>query len=178
MKAVQHSQAALAPSRLSSWLIAASRVGVALLWIDNASWKVPPDFGEGDPPRTLYRWTLNGIEYEVLAPWSWFLETVVIPNFAFFGWTVLIVEAALGAFLLIGLFTRFFALVGIAQSLAITFSALNAPHEWYWAYLLMILAHMLLFAVAAGRYGGLDAVMRPIWERRGGTLHRLMRAAS
>ncbi|MCH7232303.1 hypothetical protein L0U85_15775 [Glycomyces sp. L485] len=167
-----------APSRLSGWLIAAARIGVALMWIDNVSWKTPPGFGEGDPPSTLYRWTLNGVEYEVLAPWAWFIDTVVVPNFTVFGWLVLALEASLGAFLLIGLFTRLFALLGVVQSLAITFSALNAPHEWYWAYLLMILIHLLLFATAAGRYGGMDGVMHSHWGHRGGRLHRLMKAAS
>ncbi|GAB4004767.1 hypothetical protein GCM10029992_50720 [Glycomyces albus] len=84
----------------------------------------------------------------------------------------------LGAFLLIGLFTRAFALLGVVQSLAITFSVLNTPHEWYWAYLLMILVHLLLFAIAAGRYGGMDGVLRPVWSHRDGRLHRLMKAAS
>jgi thiosulfate dehydrogenase (quinone) large subunit len=47
---------------------------------------------------------------------------------------------------------------------AIALSVLNAPHEWYWSYLLMLLAHVALFATAAGRYAGLDSVLRPSWE--------------
>lgn len=176
-------QATLAPappatSRTSAWLIAAVRVGVALMWIDNASWKVPPDFGRGESPSTLYRWTLNGVEHEVFAPWSWFIENVVLPNFTLFGWLVLALEASLGAFLLIGLFTRLFALLGIVQTVAISFSVLGVPHEWYWAYLLMGLIHVLLFAIAAGRHYGMDGLMRPVWDRRGGPLSKLMKAAS
>jgi thiosulfate dehydrogenase (quinone) large subunit len=87
-----------------------------------------------------------------------------LPNFTFFGWMVLLVEAALGAFLLIGLATRFWALIGIAQTVVIALSVLNAPHEWYWSYLLMLLVHVALFATAAGRYGGLDGLLRPGWE--------------
>ena len=168
----------LAPTRPTAWLIAAVRVGVALMWIDNTSWKVPPDFGRDDSPSGLYRWTLNGVEHEVLAPWAWFVDTVVIPNFTLFGWAVLAIEASLGAFLLIGLFTRAVALLGVVQSLAITFSVLNTPHEWYWAYLLMILIHLLLFATAAGRYGGMDGVLRPVWAHRDGRLYRLLEASS
>ncbi|GAB3232131.1 hypothetical protein GCM10027447_27660 [Glycomyces halotolerans] len=163
---------------MSAWLIAATRIGVAFLWIDNVSWKRPPDFGEGEPPSTLYRWVLNGIEYEVLAPWAWFLENVVVPNFTVFGWLVLAIETSLGAFLLIGLFTRAAALLGLVQTVAIALSALAAPHEWYWAYLLMGLVHLLLLATAAGRYGGMDGLLRPHWQRRTGPLPRLMKAAS
>jgi thiosulfate dehydrogenase (quinone) large subunit len=181
--------ASLTPSRLSAFLIAATRVGVALMWIDNVSWKIPPNFGEGDPPRMLYRWTLQGVEHEVFAPWSRFVETAVLPNFALFGWFVLAAEASLGAFLLIGLFTRFWALVGIAQTGAITLSALNAPHEWHWSFLLMFLVHIALFATerldyTAARAGLLiatvgltGALARVVWaaaaERRGGPVASL-----
>lgn len=168
----------VAPSRLSGWLISATRVGVALLWIDNASWKVPPDFGDGDPPRGLYAWTQMAVEHEVLAPYAWLVENVILPNLAVFGWLVLIVEASLGAFLLIGLLTRAWAVIGMAQSVVISLSTLNAPHEWYWAYLLMFLAHLMLFATAAGRYGGLDGALRPGWERGGTRLARLLEKAS
>jgi thiosulfate dehydrogenase (quinone) large subunit len=165
-------------TRLSGWLLALVRVGVALMWIDNVSWKKPPDFGEGDPPRMLYRWTLMGVEHEVFGPYAWFVENVVLPNFTVFGWLVLIVEASLGAFLLVGLCTRAFAIVGMAQSVAIAMSTLNAPHEWYWAYVLMFLAHVMLFATAAGRYAGLDGVLRPVWRHRDTRLTRLLEKAS
>jgi thiosulfate dehydrogenase (quinone) large subunit len=66
--------------------------------------------------------------------------------------------------LVIGLATRFWALIGIAQTVVIALSVLNAPHEWYWSYLLMLLVHVALFATAAGRYGGLDGLLRPEWE--------------
>ena len=70
----------------------------------------------------------------------------MLPNFAFFGWMVLLVEASLGAFLLIGLATRFWAVIGVAQTVVIMLSVLNAPHEWYWSHLLMLLVHLALFA--------------------------------
>ncbi|MBA2428308.1 MAG: TQO small subunit DoxD, partial [Thermoleophilaceae bacterium] len=80
--------------------------------------------------------------------------------------------------LVLGLFTRLFALVGVGQTTAIALSALNAPHEWIWSYLLMILAHLAVFAMAAGRSGGLDGVLRPIWARKDTALARLFLRAS
>ena len=102
--------------------------------------------------------------HPVLAPYSRLVETVVLPNIAVFGWVTLLTEAGLGAFLLIGLATRFWALVGILQTLAITLSVLNAPNEWHWSYYLMLLAHVVLLGTAAGRSFGLDGVFRPIWS--------------
>ncbi|EHR50773.1 TQO small subunit DoxD [Saccharomonospora marina XMU15] len=144
----------------SGALLAFVRVGVALLWIQNAAWKVPPDFGE-DGGGGLFYFTRFAVDRPVWGPYAWFVEHVVLPNFAVFGWVTLLVEAGLGAFLLVGLATRLWAVVGVGQSVVITLSVLNAPHEWHWSYYLMILVHLALFATAAGRHFGVDAVLRP-----------------
>jgi len=158
-------------SRMTRALIVVLRVGVALLWIENAGWKTPPDF------TTLQKFTMYAVEYPVFGPFTWVTEALVLPNFIFFGWMTLLLEASLGAFLLIGLATRFWAVVGLVQTLAITLSVLNAPNEWEWSFYLMILAHVALFATAAGRVFGLDGVLRPIWRtsssRVAGLLMRL-----
>jgi thiosulfate dehydrogenase [quinone] large subunit len=152
-------------SRLARAVVALTRVGVALLWIQNAGWKTPPDFGaDADPPAGLYKFTNFAVEHPVFPPYAWLVEHVVLPNFTFFGWTVLLVEAALGAFLLVGLLTRLWAAIGIAQTLAITLSVLNTPDEWHWSYFLMLLAHLVLLGTAAGRVGGLDGLLRPVWR--------------
>jgi thiosulfate dehydrogenase [quinone] large subunit len=153
------------PSRIDRALIAVVRIGVGLLWLQNVGWKIPPDFGRGDPPSGLYLSASYAVSHEVFYPYAWLMEHVVLPNFTYFGWLLLLVEASLGAFLLIGLATRFWALIGVAQTVVIMLSVLNAPHEWFWSYLLMLLAHLALFATAAGRYAGLDGLLRPGWQR-------------
>jgi len=165
-------------SRIDRAVIAIVRIGVALLWLQNLSWKTPPDFGEGDPPGGLYLSTTYAVSHEVLHPYAWLVERLVLPNFTFFAWMVLLVEASLGAFLLVGLATRFWALVGIAQTLVIMLSVVNSPDEWIWSYLLMLLVHAALFATAAGRYGGLDGVLRPEWQSSRSWLARLLVRAS
>jgi len=165
----------LEDSRLSRTLVAVTRVTVAFLWIQNTYWKVPPHFGaDRTPPDGLYRFTRDAVDYPVFGPYRWFVEHVVLPNFGVFGWLVLFVELSLGAFLLVGLAVRLWAVVGLGQSLAITLSVLKAPNEWHWSYYLMIVLHVLLFAVAAGRAGGLDGVLRPVWAASGGRLARLL----
>ncbi len=149
--------------------VAALRIGVGLLWIQNVAWKVPPDFGE-HANTGLYFFTRFAVDRPVFPPYAGFVEHVVLPNFAFFGWMTLLIEAGLGAFLLVGLATRFWAVVGVAQSLAIMLSVLNAPGEWHWSYYLMILAHVAVFATAAGRSFGVDGVLRPGWQKSPGRL--------
>lgn len=155
------------PGRAGPLSLAALRIGVALMWIQNVGWKYPPTFGEGPRPGALYRFTRWAVDYEVFGPYAWFVEHVVLPNFQLFGWLTLFVEAGLGAFLLIGLATRLWAVIGIGQCLAITLSVLNAPHEWHWSYFLMILAHLALLGTAAGRYYGLDGQVRLTWRSFG-----------
>ena len=153
-------------------LLAVLRVGIAILWIENVGWKKPPDF------TSLRRFTVDAVDHPVFPPFSWLVSHLVLPNFTFFAWTTLLVEAALGVFLLLGLATRFWALIGIAQSLAITMSVLNAPNEWEWSYYLMILAHVGLFATAAGRSFGLDGLLRPTWRASESRMARLLLRAS
>jgi thiosulfate dehydrogenase [quinone] large subunit len=154
-------------SRGAPATLAVVRVATALLWIQNAGWKTPGDgFGQTSPPRGLFLFTGYAVQYPVLPPYSWLVEHLVLPNFTIFGWLVLLVEAGLGAFLLVGLATRWWALIGIGQTLAITLSVLNTPNEWHWAYFLMIMVHLALLATAAGRYYGADGLRDP--ERRVG----------
>lgn len=166
------------PSRMDQAVIAIVRVGVALLWVQNVGWKTPPDFGQGDPPSGLYQSASYAVSHEVFHPYAWLVDRLVLPNFMFFGWMVLLVEASLGAFLLIGLATRFWALVGVAQTVVIMLSVLHAPHEWYWSYFLMVLVHLALFATSAGRYAGLDGLLRPAWQRSPSRRARWMVRAS
>jgi thiosulfate dehydrogenase [quinone] large subunit len=162
------------PSRIDRALIALVRVGVGLLWLHNLSWKTPPDFGRGDPPSGLYLSTTYAVSHQVFHPYAWLINQVVLPNFTIFGWIVLVVEASLAAFLMLGLLTRFWAAVGVAQTVVIMLAVVNAPNEWIWSYLLMLLVHVALFATAAGRYAGLDRVLRPSWQSSPSWLARLL----
>jgi thiosulfate dehydrogenase [quinone] large subunit len=135
---------AVAPDRAARTVVAAGRIVVGLLWMSNAGWKVPPAFGENGN-RDLYRFTSAAVDQPVFPPFSFVVEHVVLPNFRFFGWLVLLVEIALGAFLTFG----------------IALCVLRLRGEWPWSYYLMIVANLLLFATAAGRFAGIDGVVRP-----------------
>ncbi len=153
------------------------RIAIGLLWIQSAGWKTPPDFGR-DSGTGLFRYTNYAVDYPVFPPFSWLIENVVLPNFTFFGYMTLLAEASLGAFLLVGLATRFWAAVGIAQTVAIALSVLNGPNEFPWTYYLMFAAHLVILVTAAGRTAGLDGVLRPRWRHSSGRAARLLRRLS
>lgn len=171
-------RAGISNSATSRASVALLRIGIGLLWIQNVDWKMPPDFGRGPTPGGLFEFTNDAVTHPVFPPYSWVVEHLVLPHFVPFGWMVLLLEASLGGFLLVGLATRFWALVGLAQTLAITLSVLHAPNEWHWSYLLMLLAHITILGVAAGRCAGVDAVLRPAWQRGTSRLTRLLVIAS
>ncbi len=150
----------LADDRLARGSVVAVRIVFAFLWIQNVRWKTPPDF------EALAAFTGFAVEHPVFPPYSAVVESLILPNIGLFGWFVIATEAAIGAFLLVGLFTRFWALLAVAQSFVIFLSVGLTPEEWPWSYYLMMGVGLLLAGTAAGRVWGLDALLRPIWLTR------------
>ena len=161
------------------WAGFAARIIAGMLWLSNTDWKRPPDFGR--PNRGLWIFANHGITNQVFGPFRWVLEEIVVPNFKAFGWITIATEVLLAALLLSGAFTRFAALLGIGQAIAITLSVLNTPGEYNWAYYMMIALHLAILANGAGpwsvdsmiakaRAGNMTAVIRAVNAGRVGLL--------
>jgi thiosulfate dehydrogenase (quinone) large subunit len=147
----------LANDRFARGAVLVGRLVIAFLWIQNVRWKVPPDFG------ALAAFTGFAINHPVLPPYTAIVENLILPNIGFFGWVVILAESAIGAFLLVGLFTRLWGLIAVGQGFVIFLSVGLTPEEWPWSYYLMMVGSLLLAGTAAGRVWGLDAVLRPVW---------------
>jgi thiosulfate dehydrogenase (quinone) large subunit len=152
--------------RVRGPIIGLMRIAAGVLWLANIEWKRPPNFGQ-DRGNGLYKYVNSAVKHPVLAPFSWFIEHVVMKQYKAFGWITLITEVALAACLMLGLHTRLFALIGAAMSVNILLSVLNYVEgdsgvrpEWAWSYYLMIALHLVLFAIAAGQHLGIDGVRR------------------
>lgn len=138
-----------------------ARIAVGLMWLANVHWKVPNDFGEASGGG-LYKYSESVTRNSPFAPFTWVTEEIVLPNFQFFGWFTLITETLLAALLIVGYRTKLVALAGAAMSVPIMLSVLyyDRADEWSWAYILMIAAHVLLWASDAGAHLGVDGVLR------------------
>lgn len=122
----------------------------ALLWLANVNWKVPPDFGRSTAScGALCRYVQLGVDHPVAPGSAWFFDTIVSPNLTAFGWITLIMESVLVVLLVSGRYIRVAAVLGIAQSVAIGLSVANAPGEWYWSYVLMVVLHLGILATAS-----------------------------
>lgn len=158
-------------ARAASGVIGGVRIAAGLLWLANLHWKVPPSFGE-DTGGGLYKYSESVTRNSPFAPFTWVTEEIILPNFSFFGWVILISETLIAMMLLIGYRTRIVALAGAALSVPILLSVIyyDRADEWSWAYFMMIGLHLVLSATDAGRHFGLDGVLR----REGGSARRAL----
>jgi thiosulfate dehydrogenase [quinone] large subunit len=131
------------------WVPHLLRWSAGLLWLSNAGWKVPPDFGRsGDECRSLCRYLEEGINHPVLPGSSWLFEHVLVPNLTVFGWSTVLIETTLAALFISGRHLRTAAVLGMVQSAGIGLAVANADGEWYWSYALMIVLHLAVLATA------------------------------
>jgi hypothetical protein len=131
------------------WVPDVLRWTAGLLWLSNAGWKVPPNFGRsGDECRSLCRYIEDGVDHPVLPGSSWVFENLFVPNLTVFGWTTVLLEVALAALLISGRHLRVAAVLGVAQSAGIGLAVANADGEWYWSYALMVGLHLAVLVTA------------------------------
>ena len=143
----------------TAFTLAGLRILMAVVWIVNLEWKLPPDFGRDDPEGLLYSFE-RAAEHAVIGPLQTLAEDVFIPNFTAFGWIVFLVELAAGLLLLLGLWTRLGALIGLVQALLITLLVVEAPDEWFWGYVMFVAIHLVLLLTPAGQRLALDGRLR------------------
>lgn len=147
-----------------TWSVGLARVAIGALWISNALWKVPPDFGfaalPNPPDPSLAYFVQEIIEHPPFGLYQSFMRDLVLPNGILFGYSVLLAELATGLSLLLGLFTRLGGLLGTLQALNLMIGLANVPGEWPWAYRMLVLLNLIILATAAGRNWGLDQFVR------------------
>jgi len=114
----------------------------------------------------LAAFTGFAIDHPVFPPYTAVVENIILPNIGVFGWVIVLSEATIGAFLLVGLFTRLWALVAVVQGFVIFLTVGLTPEEWPWSYYLIMVGCLMLAGVAGGRVWGLDGLLRPVWLAR------------
>jgi hypothetical protein len=109
---------------------------------------------------------------------NFFLENIVMPNIRWFGWVIWAGEAFIFVSLFFGIFSRLGGLTAILISgqLMIGLAGISNPYEWEWAYIVMVLLSLIMFAFAPGRVFGVDAWLRPRLESAENRGNRLARA--
>jgi len=148
----------------STWIVGLARIAIGFLWITNALWKVPPDFGfaalPNPPDPSLALYVQEMINHPPFGLYQTFMRDVVVPNGSLFGYLILLGEWTTGLLLLFGLFTRLGGLLGTLQALNLMIGLANVPGEWPWSYRMLVLLNLIIMVTAAGRNWGVDQVLR------------------
>jgi uncharacterized membrane protein YphA (DoxX/SURF4 family) len=131
------------------------RMLYGILWLQQVTWKVPPDFGLARQDG-LYYWTSQMAKYSLLPPHQFFVKSVVLPNFLFFAWLTLLTELFIGFSHLVGIVSRLGALLALAMSANLLVGLARHPGEWPWSYVMLLGYAFLFLSGHPGRVLGLD----------------------
>ena len=147
-------------ARATPGLLAAVRIMTGLVWLQNAGWKTPPDFGKATKSG-LYRYTHTAIDAPVLDPFTCIVRHLVLPNWTLFGWMTLLAEATIGALLILGLWTILEWDYGIYEGVSTPEARLEIPDWSVWA-------HSIIGGETVDAVGDrADSVIRRIVEANG-----------
>ena len=139
------------PRHLGIWGL---RVLMGTMWWQQTLWKIPPNFAACNTGWSRKRTTPRSC---CKANWC---AMIVLPNLTVFGPLVYLVELAIGVSLLLGLFSRAGALLGLLMGLNLWLGLYSAPGEWPWTYMFLMMIQALFVIDPPGRSLGADSLLR------------------
>src|ERR1700746_691984 len=98
-----------------------------------------------------------------------FVNNIVLPHFYLFAPVVYSLEVLTAVSLMLGIFVRFWGVIGALQILNLWLGLYNAAGEWPWTYFFLLVLQVIFAVHRYGRSLGLDAVI----VARSGARHRL-----
>jgi uncharacterized membrane protein YphA (DoxX/SURF4 family) len=137
---------------------------VGCMWWQQSLWKIPPHYDWG-----LIHWMQEMVEHGSIPLQSNLVRDVVLPNIAVFGPLVYAIEVAIAVSLIVGVATRLGCLLGALMAINLWLGLYNAPGEWPWTYMFLIVIQLAYAIDPTGRSLGIDAIA----PQREGTPSRL-----
>lgn len=133
------------------------RIVIGTMWWQQSLWKVPPHYDWG-----LIHWMQEMVEHASTDLQSQLVRDIVLPNIAIFGPLVYAIEVAIAVSLILGLATRLGALLGALMAINLWLGLYNAPTEWPWTYMFLVVLQLIYLIDPPGRSLGVDALA---WRR-------------
>ena len=131
---------------------------VGCMWWQQSLWKIPPHYDWG-----LIHWMEEMVAHASTELQSVLVRDLVLPNIAFFGPLVYLIEVAIAVSLILGVFTRAGAALGALMAINLWLGLYNAPGEWPWTYMFLVVIQLLFVIDPPGRSLGTDALL---WRRQ------------
>jgi uncharacterized membrane protein YphA (DoxX/SURF4 family) len=132
---------------------------VACMWWQQSLWKIPPHYDWG-----LIHWMEEMVEHASTELQSVIVRDLVLPNIAVFGPLVYAIEVGIAVSLMLGVVTRLGAALGALMAINLWLGLYNAPGEWPWTYMFLVIIQVIFVIDPPGRSLGIDALA---WRREG-----------
>ena len=133
------------------------RVIVGIMWWQQSLWKIPPHWDWG-----LIHWMEVMVEHASTQLQSTLVRDLVLPNIAVFGPLVYAIEVIIAVSLILGVVTRVGAALGASMAINLWLGLYNAPNEWPWTYMFLVVLQLIFLINPPGRSLGIDALF---WRR-------------
>jgi uncharacterized membrane protein YphA (DoxX/SURF4 family) len=139
------------PHNLGIWGL---RVLMGAMWWQQTLWKIPPNF-DG-----LRYWIGQEAEHAAIVLQGDLVRDILLPNLPVFGPLVYLAELVIGVSLLLGLFSRAGAVLGLLMGINLWLGLYSAPNEWPWTYMFLVMIQAYFVIDPPGRVLGADALLR------------------
>jgi uncharacterized membrane protein YphA (DoxX/SURF4 family) len=133
------------------------RVIVGIMWWQQSLWKIPPHWDWG-----LIHWMEVMVEHASTQLQSTLVRDFVLPNINVFGPLVYAIEVFIAVSLILGVVTRIGAALGALMAINLWLGLYNAPGEWPWTYMFLVVLQLIFLINPPGRSLGIDALA---WRR-------------
>ncbi|MGH7109276.1 MAG: hypothetical protein ACREFK_02490 [Stellaceae bacterium] len=144
---------------VANWLF---RVVIGAMWWQQSLWKLPPFYTDHpDKPLTtgLYYWTKLMGKHAAIPAQADFVNHIVLPNFYLFAPIIYSLEVLIAVSLILGVFVRFWGIIGALYILNLWLGLYNAPSEWPWTYFFLFVLQLIFVVHRYGRSLGVDALV-------------------
>jgi uncharacterized membrane protein YphA (DoxX/SURF4 family) len=146
------------------------RLLIGCMWWQQTLWKLPPyytltpdqPFGE----TGLAYWMKLMGRSAAIPLQADFVNNIVLPHFYLFAPMVYAAEVLTAVSLILGIFVRFWGLIGALQILNLWLGLYNAEGEWPWTYFFLLVIQLIFALHHYGRSLGLDALIVARWKGR------------
>ena len=165
--------------RVIDWIL---RFLIGSMWWQQTLWKLPPYYTDHpDQPMStgLYYWMTELGKSAPIQLQADFVNKIVLPHFYLFAPIVYSLEVLTAVSLLLGIFVRFWGVIGALQILNLWLGLYNAQGEWPWTYFFLLVLQVIFALHQYGRSLGVDAIIVDRYTRtaRRGALSALVLGA-
>lgn len=147
------------PHHVGDWIF---RFLIGSMWWQQTLWKLPPYYTDqpSQPTTTgLYYWMTQMGKSASIQLQADFVNNIVLPHFYVFAPVVYSLEVLTAVSLILGIFVRFWGIIGALQILNLWLGLYNAEGEWPWTYFFLLVLQLIFALHQYGRSLGIDAII-------------------